>query len=70
MTFEEMIENTHSALSNGFDGAVFVGRRQNDIIRRGARATGAPVRLAEGPRMEFVGLPVYVVDADNYFRVS
>lgn len=69
LTFRAMSEAVIEAQNNGFDEAIFVGRVQCDEILAGARR-GIGVTIDNGQRIEFNGLPVYVVDAENYFRVA
>ena len=69
MTFDQMADAIVEAAANGFDEAIFVGRSNVLTIQAGSR-DGLIKLIEDGTRIEFMGLPVYIVDADNYFRVS
>lgn len=69
MTFDQMADAIVEAGDSGFDEAIFVGRSNVLKIQAGAR-DGLVKLIEDGRRIEFMGLPVYVVDADNYFRVA
>lgn len=69
--FEAMHLLILEALDCGFDEAIYCGSKELDIIRRaayGPESTG----LAEirDHRLWFAGLPVYVVDSRNHWRVA
>lgn len=68
-----MAGDIYQAKENGFDQAIFAGRMQVHEMRKEAlspNSTGRISLIENGYRMKFLDLPVYLVDADNYWRVS
>lgn len=68
-----MAEAIYQAKENGFDQAIFAGRIQTYKMRKdafSANSTGRIRLIENGTRMEFLDLPVYRVDAEDYWRVS
>lgn len=78
ITYQELRGVINDAKRNGFDEAVFVGRRQMRMIidwafRNGYLLTDPSTSTVECEgeyRPEIEGLPVFMVNADNYMRVS
>lgn len=78
ITYEELRGVINDAKCNGFDEAVFVGRNQIRMIAQYAFLNGyittdpsvSTVECEGDYRPEIEGLPVFVVNADNYMRVS
>ena len=71
----EMRAQINDLKAKGFDSAVFVGRNQMTAILAWAVAncyltTSNRDDLEGDHRPEIEGLPVYRVNADNYFRVA
>lgn len=73
MLFEHMRNEVIKQMQNGFDEAVFVGRNQSRVISLEARV-GSELKVDQDcdgdPRRQFMGLPMYVVDCDNFFKVA
>jgi hypothetical protein len=74
MVIEQMRERILEAKANGFDEAIFVGRNQGATIEFESNRIESGIYHAKDVdgfnRAEFEGLPVYLVNADNYFRVA
>jgi hypothetical protein len=78
LTYQELRGVINDAKCNGFDEAVFVGRIQMRMVLTWAFLNGyintdpsIGIAQCEGEdRPEIEGLPVFMVNADNYFRVS
>jgi hypothetical protein len=78
MIFEQMLERVREAKANGFDEAVFVGRLQMTTIikwgylneRIGYIPEPADDYLEHAGRPEVEGLPVYLVNAHDFFKVA
>ena len=72
-SLEEMVQAIYQAKENGFDQAIFAGRMQAHEIRKetiSPTSIGWITLIENGYRMKFLDLPVYQVDADNYWRIS
>lgn len=76
LTFLEMRGMINDAKRNGFDSAVFVGRNQMKVVLAWAcdndRITSRELDqwLEDDHRPEVEGLKLYLVNADDYWRVS
>ena len=74
LTFPEMRAMISDAKRNGFDEAVFAGRNQMKTIVAWAylneRVTSLDAPIEGEHRPEVGGLPIYLVNAEDYWRVS